>query len=200
MNLDLLKAVRSKKSPHLQSTPFLFPVLLPTHGTMHIRLATKRDLPRLTWITVTSSVDDPAFDYLWPKRHEFPEDNFSFWQLQLEKWLYDPKTTFLVMVLEAHDTSPSELTPEIPGTIISCVIWERFGHSAIAKRRRAEKDTWQNKLHSASPLCLSAVVVGTNLLPTRNHRQSRSLVNITQKQTTRCRYAADRCHSQGFRK
>ena len=64
-----LKAVRSKKSPHMQSTPFLFPVLLPTHGAMHIRLATTRDLPRLTWITVTSLVNDPAFDYLWPKRH-----------------------------------------------------------------------------------------------------------------------------------
>ena len=84
---------------------------------MHIRLATTRDLPRLTWITVTSLVDDPAFDYLWPKRHEFPEDKFSFWQLQLKKWLYDPKKRFLVMVLEAQDTSPSERTPEIPGII-----------------------------------------------------------------------------------
>ena len=146
---------------------------------MHIRLATTRDLPRLIWITVTSLVDDPAFDYMWPKRHEFPEDNFSFWQLQLEKWLYDPKKTFLVMVLEAQDPPPSKGTPVIPDTIISCVIWERLGHSAIAKRRWAEKDTWKNLLDSASPLGPFAVVGETNLLPTREHRQSRSLVNIT---------------------
>ena len=75
---------------------------------MHIRLATTRKLHRLAQITVTSSVEDPAFDYMWPNRYEFPEENFFFWELQLKKWLYDPKHTFLVMVLEAENPPPSE--------------------------------------------------------------------------------------------
>ena len=201
VNWALLKAGRTPaKLPHLQLTHtilFLQCCCL-FHRTMHIRLATTRDLHRLTQITVTSLVDDPAFDYMWPKRHEFPEDNFFFWQLQLKKWLYDPKQTFLVMVLGAQDPPPSEETPVIPDTIISYVIWERLGHSEIARRRWAEKDTWQNLLDSASALFPLAVLGDTNLLSSREYRQSRSLVNITQIRTTRCRYAAARSPRQGF--
>ena len=165
---------------------------------MHIRLATTRDLHRLTQITVDSLVDDPAFDYVWAKRHEFPEDNFFFWQLTLKKWLYDPKQTFLVMVLGAQDPPPSEGAPVIQDTIISYAIWDRLGHSKIARRRWAEKDTWQNLLDSASALFLLAVLGDTNLLSTREHRQSRSLVNITQIQTTGWRFAAGHSLIQGL--
>ena len=165
---------------------------------MHIRRATTRDLPRLTQITVTSLVDDPTFDYLYPKRHDFPEDNYYFWQLQLKKWLYDPKKEFLVVVLGAQDPIPPEERPPIPDTVISFVVWERLGHSATAKRGWAKKNTWQNFLDSTSALCPLAVVGNTNLLPNREHRQTRSLVNITQTQSTRYRYVASRCHTQGF--
>ena len=119
---------------------------------MYIRLATTRDLHRLAQITVTSLIDDPAFDYMWPKRHEFPEDNFFFWQLQLKKWLYDPKQTFLVMVLDADDLPIEEKPGVVPDTIISYVIWERLGHSSVARHRWAEKKTWQNLVDSASTL------------------------------------------------
>ena len=138
---------------------------------MYIRLATTRDLHRLAQITVTSLVDDPAFDYMWPKRHEFPEDNFFFWELQLKKWLYDPKQTFLVMVLEAEAPPLSESTAVISDTIVSFAIWERLGNSAIAKHRWAEKNTWQNLLDSASTLRPLAIVNDTDLLPTSEYRE-----------------------------
>lgn len=60
---------------------------------------------------------------MWPKGHAFPEDNFFFWELQLKKWLHDPKQTFLVMVLEAQDPPPSEKTAVISDTIVSFAIW-----------------------------------------------------------------------------
>lgn len=69
---------------------------------MFVRLATTRDLHRLAQITTTSLMDDPTFDYTWSKRHEFPKDNF-FWQLTLKECLYDPRQTFLVIVLDAAD-------------------------------------------------------------------------------------------------
>ena len=121
---------------------------------MHIRLATTRDLHRLAQITVTSLVDDPAFDYMWPKRREFPEDNFFFWQLRLKEWLYDPRQTFLVMVLDAGDLPlvAGKQQVGVRDTIVSYVIWERLGHSSVARRRWAGKDTWLNLLDSASAL------------------------------------------------
>lgn len=125
---------------------------------MHIRLATTRDLHRLAQITVTSLVDDPAFDYMWPKRRDFPEDNFFFWQLQLKQWLYDPKQTFLVMVLDVDDSPSGEKAVVVPNTIVSYVIWERLGSSAVAKHRWAGKNTWHNFLDSASTIyCLTNV-------------------------------------------
>lgn len=151
---------------YLITISFRGAVAHPSHRTMHIHLATTRDLHRLAQIKVMSLVDDFAFDYMWPKRDEFPEDNFLFWQIQLKKRLYDPKQMLLVMVLEAEDPPPSEKTPVIPDTIISYVIWERFGYSAIAKHRWAEKNTWQNLLDSASALRPLAVIDSTNLLPT----------------------------------
>lgn len=110
---------------------------------MHIRLATTRDLHRLTTITVTSLKDDPAFDYMWRYRHEYPEDNFFFWQMKLKNWLYDKKTTFIVIVLDSGDPGlDGGLT--LTDTIISYAIWEREGISSEAKTIWAKKNTMHN--------------------------------------------------------
>lgn len=113
---------------------------------MHLRVATTRDLHRLAEITTSSLKDDPAFDYMWPKWREFPEDNFFFWQLKLKSWLYDKTTLFIVAVTDAGDPGPKGESEAIPDTIISYCIWERFGNSNEAKRIYAEKNTWQNML------------------------------------------------------
>ena len=131
---------------------------------MHIRLATTRDLHRLAQITVTSLIDDPAFDYMWPQRDGFPEDNFFFCQLQLKEWLYDSKQTFLVMVSDAEDSPVGEKRIVVPDTIVSHVIWERLGRSSLARHRWAEKDTWQNLLDSASTLGFLISVAITDLV------------------------------------
>lgn len=147
---------------------------------MHIRLATTRDLHRLAQITVTSLVDDPAFDYMWPKRQEFPEDNFFFWQLQLQQWLYDPKKTFLVMVSDAEDPPIGGKTVLVPDTIVSYVVWERLGHSSAARHRWAEKDTWHNLLDSAFTLGFAVAWLLLILCSNRRHGLGRSLVNLAQ--------------------
>jgi hypothetical protein len=164
---------------------------------MHIRLATTRDLHRLAQITITSLIDDPAFDYMWPKRHEYPEDNFFFRQLQLKKWLYDPHQTFLVMVLDAEDL-PIEKANVVPSTIISYAIWERVGRSTAAKDCWAKKDSWQNLLDSAFVLCLFLTLAGTNLVLGRKHSPSRSMVNLTQIRATGRGQGATCCHCQSF--
>lgn len=115
---------------------------------MHIRLATTRDLHRLTTITVTSLPDDAAFDYMWQYRHQYPEDNFFFWQLKLQEWLYDKQCTIIVMVLEDDDEVPLANGEVVRDRIISHAIWRRDGSSREARAVWAKKNTWLNILDS----------------------------------------------------
>jgi hypothetical protein len=89
---------------------------------MHLRHATTCDLHRLASITVSSLPDD-AYAYMWPHRHQYPEDNFFFfWQLKLQEWLYDKKYTFIVYVIDAADRGPDAKIDVVPDTIISYAI------------------------------------------------------------------------------
>ncbi|KAK0716543.1 hypothetical protein B0T21DRAFT_375086 [Apiosordaria backusii] len=124
---------------------------------MHLRLATTRDLSRISDITISSLQDDPFFDYIWPNRHEFPDDNAFFWNIHLKKLLYDPRMTFLLVELQDGDDSDESRSHArsekheraahgpTPRTVISYGIWERIGKEAVAKRRARKKNTWQNK-------------------------------------------------------
>jgi hypothetical protein len=130
---------------------------------MHIRSATTRDLHRLANITVTSLPDDPTFDWMWPHRREYPEDNFFFWQFRLQSLLYDKKFVFIVMVLD-DDDEDAGLASRIdapPGTIISYGIWGRFGKSKAAKKRWKAKNTLLNIVDSMFP---SNIIFKMNLL------------------------------------
>ncbi|CZS90786.1 uncharacterized protein RCO7_06722 [Rhynchosporium graminicola] len=113
---------------------------------MYIRGATARDLHRLAEITITSLKDDPAFDFMWPYRHEYPEDNFFFWQQTLQSWLYDKKITFLVTVLDTSDCGLESQIEIVPDTVISYAIWARHGNSNTARQRWRAKNTFFNNI------------------------------------------------------
>lgn len=113
---------------------------------MRVRHATTRDLSRLTEITVTSLQDDPAFNYMWPHRFRFPDDNSFFWSIHLKELLYDPSMTFLVVEL---DDSDGDSEKPVPRTVISYGIWERIGSDRAARRRARAKNTWRNLLDGA---------------------------------------------------
>ena len=112
---------------------------------MHLRLATTRDITRLTQITTTSLVDDKTYDFMWPHRHEYPTDNDFWWQLKLERHLYDKKAVFLVAEIDRDEEKQGAEKPIGPAsTIISYAIWERIGCNKAAKQRFAAKNTWMN--------------------------------------------------------
>ena len=108
---------------------------------MKIRLATTRDLCRLTDITVSSLQDDPTYDYMWPHRFKYPDDNSFFWNIHLKEMLYDPRMVFLVVELDDSDADGEK---QVPRTVISYGIWERIGSDAAAKKRARAKNTWGN--------------------------------------------------------
>lgn len=114
-----------------------------------LRLATTRDLHRLTEITTTSLIDDPTYDYMWPKRKVYPEDNFFWWQLKLERHLYDPKSTVLVVEIDGQEDGKDPEKRSGPAAIIiSYGVWERVGCNKTARQRFAAKNTWMNTLDS----------------------------------------------------
>lgn len=115
---------------------------------IRVREATSRDAHRLTEITVTSLPDDVTFDYMWPHRDEFPEDNFFFWQLNLEKHMHHKSHVFLVAELVPDKEEALEKKPVAAPTIISYAIWIRHGRNAAARRLIAKKNTWLNMLDS----------------------------------------------------
>ncbi|PVH80967.1 hypothetical protein DL98DRAFT_515093 [Cadophora sp. DSE1049] len=83
---------------------------------------------------------------MWPHHRQFPEDNFFFWQLKLQDWLYDKKFTFIVMVLDEGDAGPDSKEDVIVDKIISYAIWKRDGRSKAAKAIWAKKNTTLNTI------------------------------------------------------
>lgn len=99
---------------------------------MRIRPATTRDLCRLTDITVLSPQDDPAFDYMWPHRFKYQDNNSFFWSIYLKELLYDPRMVFLVVELDDSDADGEK---QVPSTVDSYEIWERNGSDAATQKK-----------------------------------------------------------------
>lgn len=117
---------------------------------MRVRLATIRDITRITDIVIAGLPDDPTFDYLWRYRHLYPDDNYFFWLQKLKSDLFNPKNTFLVL---EHTEEKDDLREKSRGdaqssVIVAFAIWERNGQSDIAKSRIRKKNTWLNYTQS----------------------------------------------------
>lgn len=113
------------------------------------------------------------------ERHEFPEDNFFFWQLMLKEWLYDPKQTFLVVVLDAADLSNDEKAKEVLDTIISYAVWGSIGESKGGQATQAGEE-YMAEFVRQCVLSILTTASASDLVMNRDARQSRGLVHITQ--------------------
>ncbi|KAF8545283.1 hypothetical protein BDD12DRAFT_1391 [Trichophaea hybrida] len=111
-----------------------------------IRPAVFPDIAEITQICIKGLPDDPTFNYLWSRRHEYPNDNYFFWLQKFKANLFDPRYTMLVAVHQKNPT-PSFQKTEAIETIISVALWERNGSSSAAKKRARERNTWGNKLN-----------------------------------------------------
>ena len=86
---------------------------------------------------------------MWRHRFEYPEDNVFWWQLKLERHLYDKKTVFIVIEVDHEEEEAAlENTAGLASKIIAYGIWERTGGKKAAQERFAAKNTWLNMLDS----------------------------------------------------
>lgn len=93
----------------------------------YVRLAVLRDIPRITEISLAGRPDDPAFDYLWRYRCQYPDDNYFFSMQKFKATLYDPKRTVLVAVERPPKSADNEAHEEALETIVGYAVWERNG-------------------------------------------------------------------------
>jgi hypothetical protein len=86
---------------------------------------------------------------MFPHRFEYPEDNVFWWQLRLERHLYDKKTVFLVVEIDHEEEETAvENTIGPASKIIAYGIWERTGRNKATQKRFAAKNTLLNMLDS----------------------------------------------------
>jgi hypothetical protein len=92
---------------------------------MHVNVsfATLRDLDDVTKLAQAGFPDDPEFDYRFPKRHEFPEDNWEWTKREYEGYLNQPDKYAVLLatlptVCQGHDVERTRPTP------IALAVWD----------------------------------------------------------------------------
>jgi hypothetical protein len=67
---------------------------------------------------------------MFPHRFEYLEDNVFWWQLRLERHLYDKKTVFIVVEIDHEEEETAvENTVGPASKLIAYGIWERTGQN-----------------------------------------------------------------------
>ncbi|KAK4145294.1 acyl-CoA N-acyltransferase [Dichotomopilus funicola] len=83
----------------------------PPDRRLTLRKATLADLDDLTTVAQAGFPDDPEFDYRFPFRHEFPEDNRYWVHQEYREYLEQPdKYAVVVITAEDNDNRPVALS------------------------------------------------------------------------------------------
>jgi hypothetical protein len=90
------------------------------HKALELRFATKADLDDITDVARSGFPDDPEFDYRFPHRHEFPEDNRKWIRREYEQYLEQPEK-FATLIVTATVVSDEGVTRD---RAISVGVWD----------------------------------------------------------------------------
>lgn len=103
-------------------------LVLNTSFQMHIRLATLADCSETASISVTSFHDDELFDWMNPRRVEFPDDFRYFFLRRHQMRFWSPDHVFYVAMTDEQDNDWSGKSQ-----IVGYAVWERRGDTEAAK-------------------------------------------------------------------
>ena len=86
-----------------------------------LRTATKADLDGLTRVAQAGFPDDPEWNYRFPHRKEFPEDNWKWTRREYEEYLDQPeKYAVLVVTLKAA----VEIDGKVESKLAALAVWD----------------------------------------------------------------------------
>lgn len=86
---------------------------------MDLRVATIADLDAITEVALAAFPLDPQWDYRFPHRHEFPEDNQNYTKIGYRAFFNAPKGATYIMVA----TAPSLEDPAVT-KLVAIAVWE----------------------------------------------------------------------------
>ena len=88
-------------------------------GKFTLRKANKSDLEDITTVAQAGFPDDPEFDYRFPKRDKYPEDNRKWIRREYQAYLEQPEK-FTVMII----TTPVEKDGQVASRAIALAVWD----------------------------------------------------------------------------
>ena len=93
-------------------------MLVPSDEVLALRKATTDDLDDLADIACAAFPMDPQWDYRFPHREEFPEDNWTYTRLMYKNLMENDSNVINII------TVPSKKNGEIVRRSIAVAVWE----------------------------------------------------------------------------
>lgn len=88
-------------------------------SSIAIRAATKTDLDDITRIAQAAFPDDPEFNYRFPYRNKYPEDNWKWTRLEYEEYLDQPEKYGTLIA-----TAPVQSENQVSHRAIALAVWD----------------------------------------------------------------------------
>ncbi|KAL8834336.1 MAG: hypothetical protein Q9170_003790 [Blastenia crenularia] len=108
-------------------------------GELSLRTATEADLDELTQVAQAGFPDDPEWNYRFPNRRKYPEDNWKCIRREYEEYLAQPEK-YVVLVV----TAPVKSSERLISKVIALAVWDisiltkqTGGDSGVHERRDA---------------------------------------------------------------
>lgn len=87
---------------------------------LRLRVATKLDLDEITRVVQAGFPDDPEFNYRFPYRDRYPEDNWTWVRKEYEEYIEQP-SKFAVMVITTPVGSDSG---GVADRVVALAVWD----------------------------------------------------------------------------
>lgn len=91
----------------------------PKAEELHLRLADQDDLDQITDVAQAAFPDDPEFNYRFPYRDKYPEDNRKWVRKEYEEYLAQPEK-YAVLVA----TVPKKCDGKVVKRVVALAVWD----------------------------------------------------------------------------
>lgn len=90
----------------------------PRDESLHVRLATLKDLEDISSVARKAFPDDPEYDYRFPARKEYPDDHRTWITEEYREYLSQPEKYIVVIVTSTENDDRA----------VSLSVWDKAVH------------------------------------------------------------------------